>query len=198
MCFKKIERFWKNNKGFRIIWFLVVPLVLATGLFPYLEIPVSFSFDNDTNTTYVTISEEDVYHPIWKSSIRRIFSTPFDFNFYQIVIADTAIAKDLSGCEMWWNFTVGEESKILTFGEGSKVSFDMIKIEERYLWNKEVFLEVDYEKMVLESHCTFIPSFVGYAMPYRSEILAMWILFFLAWWGINFLGFQVYKEIKGQ
>lgn len=183
----------KESKLIRFIYFLIFPFFLAIWLLPYS--PVDFSFEKQVNSTYITIPKESIEYPIWKSSIRRVFSSPFDLNYYKIVIEDTSTTNNVSICEPEWNITIGDKNKLVK--HKSKIYFDMIQIEEDYNWNKEVTLYSDLYELEKRG-CEISFGFIGYAKPYFTDMIAKWFLFIVSFIGLNFLGYKTCSVIRNR
>lgn len=187
MCITQaIEKIWKC-KCFRVIWLLIVPVVIGIILF---NISIPLTWVEAENSTYFKIDEKNINHPGFQSTLRSIFSAPFDLVFYKVYIEDKSSVKDNKICEITWNFTINNQNFLLE--RGKILELEMIKIDEEQIWNKNAILTA-YQ---VDKDCIFSVGFTADAKPYFWDVVAKVFLFLTAWLGFHFLFIEVNKLVK--
>jgi hypothetical protein len=193
----------------KIFVFIGIPILLSLfWLFsPFEEIKVDqLSYEEIDNFTGIyTISEETIFKPSLKNTIRDVFSTPFDLRWYHLCLRDKGSFVTYAGEPSKEYFEIS-----ITFDDGDKILVSpsikrdckLLKFDTEFLFTYGIYFEGDVLKTVyaLEKNydepVKFFPMDETYIKPEYRGIVVKSILFILSWMAICLLLTEVFKKLK--
>jgi len=208
-----------KKQVWKLIRFLVivVPVIMAFFILfnPFEKIPLSRETINE-NLTMVKVSEEEVFQPSVKNTIRDIFEIPFDLRWYEIcfVNKDTKLFYENGEIDknvnVTLNFNNNQKLLIVPYGKTECVLYKFNKDftynwEFDYPFNVSRMLETSKEKYISinKTHyikqrgtISFSPDVDSYAKPEINGIIVKNVLFFFAWWGVVYLSVEIISFIR--
>lgn len=195
---------------------IVIPVLLSiTFLFsPFEKIPLSKEKITE-NLTMVKVSEEEIFKPSLRTTLRDIFEVPFDLKWYEIcfVNRNTSLIYengeiDAKNINVSVNFN-NQTELYIPYGETNCTTYKFEK-DFTFIWHfafplnlsklldisKGNIIPLNETDYIREASASLHHDVEAYAKPELSGIIVKNILFLFAWCGLVFLFIQIYHFIK--
>lgn len=188
------------KKIFIVVAFLFLPFLIAAWLFWYkVELPVTYKKTNG-GKVLVRVQRDLFLYPNFKNTIRKIFQTPFDLNYYKLCFRNESGISSSDGVKKFSNadniiFEDSDDNRLITDSLNIKgggrgcvdLSLDRVIIDSADV----AFNIVEFGKP-LKLEINIFPE--DKASPTLGDRMASSIIFVLAWWGLILF----FLELKGK